>query len=52
MAKPIKETPILMGKDAVMFLNKVKASSDKKASPQEIAKMKENFSKLNSIVKR
>ncbi len=51
MAKPIKETPVLKGKDAKKFLQKIVATQDKRIDSQLLAKMKENFSKLNSIVK-
>ena len=49
MAKPIKETPVLKGKDAVNFIKKMKENSKKKIDPAIIAKMHENFSRLQSI---
>jgi hypothetical protein len=49
MAKPIKETPILEGKDAVKFLENIQENRNSKHSQEQIAKIKENFSKLTSI---
>lgn len=49
MAKPIKETPVLTGKDAEKFMQSMKDNSGKKIDPKELAKMRENFSKLQSI---
>jgi HD-GYP domain-containing protein (c-di-GMP phosphodiesterase class II) len=49
MAKPIKETPVLRGDDAANFLKKMNENSIKKLDPKVIAKMRENFSKLQSI---
>lgn len=51
MAKPIKDTPTLKGKDAKRFLKQfVKAESERVPAAQ-LAKMRENFSKMQSIVK-
>lgn len=49
MAKPIKETPVLKGKDAKKFSEDINRSKDNKLSAAEIAKMRENFSKLQAI---
>ena len=51
MAKPIKDTPTLKGKDARRFLKKFAKAESGKIPAARIAKMKENFSKLNSIAK-
>lgn len=51
MAKPIKDTPTLKGKDAKRFLTKFQKSSSEKLASSQIAKMRENFSKMNSIAK-
>jgi hypothetical protein len=51
MAKPIKETPVLKGKDAKKFLQRIVDTQDKKIDERTLAKMRENFSKLSSIVK-
>jgi len=49
MAKPIKETPVLKGKDAKVFLNNIKENKLVVHSKEEISKIKENFSKLSAI---
>jgi hypothetical protein len=49
MAKPIKETPVLKGKDAVNFLQSMKEAETKKISAEEIARIKLNAEKLKSI---
>lgn len=51
MAKPIKETPVLKGKDARIFLEKIKTSSDNRNTKKENLRIRENFNKLNSIAK-
>jgi hypothetical protein len=51
MAIPIKDTPILTGKDAKRFLTKLEKEKDTKASAEEINRIKNNFKKLNSIAK-
>jgi len=49
MAKPIKETPVLQGKDAQKFLQKLSNPDKKQTDAKEIAKIIANFSKLQSI---
>jgi len=49
MAKPIKETPILRGKDAKIFLKATTENEHKSISSLERAKMDENYDKLKSI---
>ncbi|HVY75806.1 MAG TPA: hypothetical protein VG890_13295 [Puia sp.] len=51
MARPIKETPMLKGRDAKKFLQRIVDTQDKKISEKELAKMKENFSRLSAIAK-
>lgn len=51
MAKPIKDTPTLKGKDAKKFLKKFKKAEDNKVHPDQIAKMRQNFSALQAIAK-
>ena len=51
MAKPIKDTPVLKGKDARIFLEKIKKSRDNRNTPNENNRIRENFNKLNSIAK-
>lgn len=50
MAKPIKETPILKGKDAVIFLDKQKNCDRNSISQAERERMQQNFLKLQSLV--
>ena len=49
MAKPIKETPILRGKDAVNFFSNMKEAENKKVSAAEINKIRSNADRLKSI---
>jgi len=51
MAKPIKDTPVLKGKDARVFLEKIQKSCDNRNSLDEKTRIRENFKKLNSIAK-
>lgn len=51
MAKPIKETPVLTGNDAVAFVNKMKAASNTTVSAKERARIRENFAKMQAIAK-
>lgn len=48
MAKPIKETPILKGKDAVNFSQKMKEAENKKVSAQRLSEIKKNAMCLQS----
>jgi len=49
MAKPIKETPILKGKDAAEFTKRL--NNVAKVSPQEKARIEENYQDLLSRLK-
>ena len=49
MAKPIKETPILQGEDAIRFLDNMATNESKKISAPNRKRIKSNFDKLNSI---
>ena len=49
MAKPIKETPILLGRDALKFEKKV--NTGQKVSSEVFSKMRSNFEKLQSVSK-
>lgn len=49
MAKPIKETPILKGKDAVNFLQKMKEAQGKKVSAQRLSEIKSNAQRLQPM---
>jgi hypothetical protein len=47
MARPIKETPILRGKDAERFVREIEKSN--KISNESAIRIKENFNRLKSI---
>ncbi len=51
MAKPIKETPVLTGKDAALFIQSMKEGDHNRINTKERARIRENFSKLKSIAK-
>ncbi|PWK68262.1 hypothetical protein LX99_04786 [Mucilaginibacter oryzae] len=51
MAKPIKETPILTGRDAVNFFQVMKTAENKRVSPAELSKIKTNAERLKNIHK-
>ena len=51
MAKPIKETPVLTGKDAKTFIKQMDASSKTRVNSAERARIRENFAKLSAIAK-
>ena len=49
MATPIKDTPILLGKDAERFKKKMKEAEKKKTSKEEIEREKANYEKYNAM---
>jgi hypothetical protein len=49
MAKPIKETPILTGKDAMNFSQLMKEAEAKKVSAAQLNQIKQNAERLKSI---
>ena len=49
MISPIKETPILRGKDAIEFLKKINSSV--KISPEEKKKLMENYEYIKNLFK-
>lgn len=51
MAKPIKETPVLKGKDAKVFIDNINASRVTRVEASVRAKIRENFAKLQGIAK-
>jgi hypothetical protein len=51
MAKPIKETPVLQGKDAVKFNQQKKTVQKAIVNNQEREKILQNFKKLQAIAK-
>ena len=51
MAKPIKETPVLTGKDAATFVEQMKVTANTRVNATERARIRENFAKLQAIAK-
>ena len=49
MAKPIKETPVLTGRDAKIFNDKMDASKNTTIQKEERERIKFNFKALSSI---
>jgi len=49
MAKPIKNTPVLEGKDAVNFFIKLQENKDKKADRTHLSDIRESARQLQSI---
>jgi hypothetical protein len=49
MAKPIKNTPVLTGKDAVNFLAKLEQNKSKKVDDAYLLSIREDAKKLRSI---
>jgi hypothetical protein len=51
MAKPIKETPVLTGKDAAAFVKQMKVADNTRVDAKERARIRENFASLQAIAK-
>jgi hypothetical protein len=51
MAKPINITPVLKGLDAINFLKKIKAKSDKKVKSTIFLEIRKDAKALQSISK-
>ena len=51
MAKPIKETPVLRGREAVKFYREVKANEGKKVASERIDRGKFLCSKIEAKAK-
>jgi hypothetical protein len=49
MATPIKDIPILYGKDAERFKKNMKEAETKKASKEEIERVKADFEEYNAM---
>lgn len=49
MARPIKETPILLGEDAKRFNDAIKENETKKTSPQEYKNLQDSFNKFKIV---
>jgi len=52
MALPIKETPVLIGKDAKNFVEEMKSTQDKKISAEEQLRIKDNYEKMMKASKQ
>lgn len=46
MARPIKETPVLKGSDAVRFSTKISKNEKNLISESELKRMRENYAKF------
>jgi len=46
MAKPIRETPVLRGKDAKKFLSEIKKNEHRKVSAADYQKAKKNYEEI------
>jgi hypothetical protein len=51
MAKPINNTPLLKGADAISFLKKLKINGEKKASISTLKNIHQDAKDLRSILK-
>lgn len=49
MAKKIKETPILRGKDAIKFMEQMKKAETEKINPKTRERVRKNYEWLKSI---
>jgi hypothetical protein len=49
MAKPIKNTPVLEGKDAINFFKKLEENKDKKVDRARLLDIRESAQRLQSI---
>ena len=49
MARPIKETPVLEGRDAVRFNNKISKNEKTVISEIELKRMQNNFAKFKIV---
>lgn len=49
MAKPIKETPILRGKDAEIFLREIQKNEQRKISTKELRQISKSYERIASL---
>ena len=49
MAKPIKETPVIKGRDARRFRENINKTENNKISAHQLAAMQANYNKLMSF---
>ncbi len=52
MAKPIKDTPTLTGKDAKVFSDQIKKVENNRPSEAELNRMRESYNKFEAITKK
>ena len=52
MAKPIKETPVLKGKDAEKFAKQIEAAKGDSIDAKTMNRIQENYSKISSLIKK
>lgn len=50
MARPIEDTPILKGKDAERFYERLLTSDERKASKEELEHLKEVYEAFKSMM--
>jgi len=51
MAKPIKNTPVLEGKDAINFFNKLEENRNKKVNKGLLSAIRESARQFQSILR-
>jgi hypothetical protein len=51
MAKPIKETPFLSGKDAKKFIEKIDNNKEKRVSREEYERVMANYRTIKATLK-
>jgi hypothetical protein len=51
MARPIKETPVIKGKDAITFTKKMHEAQTTKLSPNKVAEIKASYEKVKAMAK-
>jgi uncharacterized protein YktA (UPF0223 family) len=49
MARPIKETPVLTGKDAIIFMEDMENAKTQKVSIEERKRIMDNYKKFKAI---
>jgi hypothetical protein len=50
MARPIKETPVLRGADAIRFRKNMESETTRKVSQDELDRMRKNFDLFQSKI--
>ena len=50
MARPIEDTPILTGKDAERFIDRLLTSDERKASKEEIEHLREVYKAFKAMM--